>query len=719
MSIMSALSSALSGLNYAQRSLAVTSSNIANADSEGYTKKILNGTPLYVGDHVSGVSTGAIQRTLDTFLQKQARTQTSGLQNAEILTDYYKRIDVLFGKPGGSNAIDTIYNKVLSSLEKLSTSPESSVERQNVLSKSKIFAQHLNQMASDIISMRENTEREIGVAVRSVNDLLGNIRTTERQIQSQAGTGNIPADLLDQRDIYIDRLSELIDIRVQEQENGAVSIMTGSGVLLYDYEATTLEFDEVGSFNAASKWSADSSERTVGTIRINDGNGLGTDLITSNAIRSGKIAGLLELRDEVLVDLQSRLDELAHSMSLAMSNKTVTGSAVTVGSQSGSAIDISGLQPGNTITLNYVENGETKTISIMRVDDASQLPLDDTATARSDDTVIGIDFSGGPAATATAINAALGGTFSVSNPSGSTLQFLTSGSANAASTGVNYGTNGSTLTLGALNGQTMTVDVNGTPSTFTFTATTTGANVQAFLSGLANVNASISGGDLTVAGDTSSDIFSINYSSPAVAAALGLSSGDYSGSENVKTSASITETDLQNGGTALPFFVDGLSANSTYTGSLDGGSTKIGYASRITLNPALLDDPSKLVIYKTPANAVGDASRPKDLIERLSNSIFTFDSATGIGSKNNAYSSTIGQFTREIINRTATESTNAVNRKEGQEIVVNNLNTLLSEESGVDIDNEIARLSILQNYYAANARIISIAQEMVDLLIRL
>ena len=104
---------------------------------------------------------------------------------------------------------------------------------------------------------------------------------------------------------------------------------------------------------AASQWSADPSQRTVGTITLTSPNGNSVDLVQSNAIRSGQIAAYLQMRDQDLVQAQSQLDAIAAGMATALSNKTTAGSAVSSGLQSGFKVDIGGLSAGNTITVNY------------------------------------------------------------------------------------------------------------------------------------------------------------------------------------------------------------------------------------------------------------------------------------------------------------------------------------------------------------------------------
>ncbi len=103
------------------------------------------------------------------------------------------------------------------------------------------------------------------------------------------------------------------------------------------------------------------------------------------------------MRDDVLPQAQNQLDALAAQMSSALSDTTTAATPVTVGANNGFDADISGLSNGNTIQLSYTDgNNVQHSVTIVRVDDPTALPLPNTATANPNDTVIGVNFSGGP-----------------------------------------------------------------------------------------------------------------------------------------------------------------------------------------------------------------------------------------------------------------------------------------------------------------------------------
>ncbi len=141
------------------------------------------------------------------------------------------------------------------------------------------------------------------------------------------------------------------------------------------------------------------------------------------------MAAYLEMRDNVLVKAQGQLDQIAAQMSQALSDTTTAGTPATVGTQNGFGVDIAGLQNGNTIHITYTDASSVQhTVTVVRVDDPAALPLPNTATTDPNDSVVGIDFSGGIASVVTQLTTALGATgLQFGNPSGTILNVLDNG----------------------------------------------------------------------------------------------------------------------------------------------------------------------------------------------------------------------------------------------------------------------------------------------------
>ena len=432
MSLTQALTSALSGLQVNQASISMVAANVANADTPGYTRKVVNQVPTG-GSSSIGVRVSDIQRQIDLYIQRQLRVENAGASYADTRARMYSQLQEIYGQPGSDTALESVYNSFTSALQVLSTSPDDPGARTAVVNSAQLLTQQLNQLSASIQGQRANAELAISDAVNSANEAMTQIASLNQQIAGSTPGDSATAALQDQRDSYIDQLSQLMDINVMAGDRGQVSIFTSSGTQLVGAQAAQLRFDAVGTMTPASQWSADPSQRGVGTIMLVPPSGAPVDLIQNRSIRSGTIAAYLQMRDQDLVQAQNQLDALAAGMAQALSDKTTAGTAVSPLPQNGFDIDVGGLSQGNSVTINYTDTttNTPHTITLMRVDDPAALLLSNTATASANDTVFGINFSGGMASVITQINAALTGTGMVaSNPSGMTLEILDDGAAN-------------------------------------------------------------------------------------------------------------------------------------------------------------------------------------------------------------------------------------------------------------------------------------------------
>src|SRR6187397_1990676 len=450
MSLTQALSSALSGLQVNQAGIALVAANVANADTPGYTRKVMDQVATGTSSSI-GVRVSDIQREIDLYIQRQLRIENSGASYADTRARMYSQLQEIYGQPGSATSLEGVYNSFTTALQVLWTSPDDPGARTGVINSAQLLAQQLNQLSSSIQSQRANAELAISDAVNKANEAMSQIASLNQQIAASTPGDAATAALLDNRDAYIDQLSQLMDINVISGDRNQVTIFTNSGTQLVGSQAAQLSFDAVGTMTPQSKWNANPALRGVGTITLIPPAGTPVDLIENRAIRSGTIAAYLQMRDQDLVQAQTQLDALAAAMAQALSDKAIPSTAVSPAPQAGFDIDTADLLAGNTITINYtdVTTSTQHTITLVRVDDPSALPLPNTATATANDTVFGIDFSGGMGSVVTQINAALTGTGMTASNSGTVLQILDDGAAN-------------------------TVDVNSLSATATVTSLTSG-----------------------------------------------------------------------------------------------------------------------------------------------------------------------------------------------------------------------------------------------------
>lgn len=507
MSLTQALSSSLAGLRTTQAGLALIATNVANVETPGYVRKTLSQSETTAGPAGVGVRATAVNRELDLFVQRQLRIERSGGSYAGLRAQFYDRLQGIYGEPGASNALETQFNRFTSALQTLGTSPESPSARGNALNAAQALAQQLNGMSADIQLLRMDAEHGLADAVQEVNEATRQIAAINNDLMGLNKSDAARTTLLDQRDRAIDRLSELMDIRVVAADGDQVSVFTTTGTQLVGMQASQLNFDAQGSMTADARWDIDPTKRGVGTITLNGASGNSIDLLASGAFRSGRIAAFLEMRDHVLVEAQAQLDEAAAVLARGLSDRTLAGTPATAGAQAGFEVDIGGVLPGNTIELSYFDNvaNAQKTVTIVRVDDPASLPLPGNGAADPNHRLVGVNFTGGLASVVSQLSNALGSGFTVSNPSGNTLRILDDGAGGL----VDVSALTSTQTATSLNGGTpeLALFTDG-PGAFTGAIASSGNQLTGFAgrialnqSVLANPAALVAYSSTTLAGD--------------------------------------------------------------------------------------------------------------------------------------------------------------------------------------------------------------------------
>ena len=426
MSINQALSAALAGVNSTQQALSVVAGNVANANTTGYIDESVNQVETATsGQSGASVDVTGINRNLNTLLQGQLWTETSGGSYADTTSQIYQQLQQIYGTPGSSTSFDAYFNNFTSALQSLSTSPSSYSAQSAALSAAQTLAQNLNSMTSSIQQLRSQAEQGIASDVQTANTALQQIAQINQQLQS-ASQDSSTAMLEDQRDQDITQLTQLMNVNVVQNSDNQISLFTGTGQqLVAGARASTLAFSDVGSVSANSQWSANPSQDSAGTITLTSPGGTTTDLIAANAIQSGEIGAYLQMRDKILPQAQAQLDDFANQMSQALSNQTAAGTAVTSGSQAGFSVDVGSLSPGNTVQLTYTDAQNAKhTVTVVALGAGGTLP----ASSNPANPVIGVNFAGGISAVVSQLNAALGSSLQFSNPSGTVLQALNNGS---------------------------------------------------------------------------------------------------------------------------------------------------------------------------------------------------------------------------------------------------------------------------------------------------
>jgi flagellar hook-associated protein 1 len=513
MGLSSALASAMSGLTANQAALSITSANIANANTPGYVAESANQIEVPSGGPGSSALFAGVSRDLDTFIQSQLRTETGGAgfanQNANILG----QLQSVYGTPGGTGTLETAFNNFTSAVQAISTSSTGLSAQTTALSAAQVLAQQLNTTSQGIQTLRSNVEQDIGTSVTQANTDLNQIAAINTKLQGISPTDPSAAALEDQRDNAINNLSNLMDVKVTTDSSNQANIFTTTGVQLVGAGlASQFKFTSAGTLTANSLYNSDPTKSGVGSLTVTLPNGSSLDVVANKVISSGQIAADLQLRDQTLVQAQTQVDQLAATLSSSLSDLTTPGTAVSSGSTSGFSLDLSNVQPGNSINLTYTNAaGVQQQVKVVRVDDPTALPLPNQPGASPQ--VIGVNFSGGMSSVVSQLNTALGSThLQFSNPSGSTLNVVANSADNVTVNAASVTTTMTSLTSG--NPQLSLFTDAGSP----YTGAITGAGSEMTgLAGRISVNSALlnspanmtvfSNSPVTPAGDTTRSDF--------------------------------------------------------------------------------------------------------------------------------------------------------------------------------------------------------------------
>lgn len=218
------------GLFAHQKAIDVTSHNIANANTEGYSRQraTLETTRPYgiqsaPGQVGTGVDVSCIKRIRDGFMDYQVRKEKSTLSQYEARDKYLSEIESIFNEPS-ENGLSNLLGKFFNSWDQLSKQPESSNARTVVAQQSAALADELNHTYNQLMNVKTNAQDSIKQAIFDVNGMLDRVDKLNQQIMSIKVSGMEPNDLMDERDLLLDQLSEKFNIKVEADDFYAVNV---------------------------------------------------------------------------------------------------------------------------------------------------------------------------------------------------------------------------------------------------------------------------------------------------------------------------------------------------------------------------------------------------------------------------------------------------------------------------------------------------------------
>jgi flagellar hook-associated protein 1 FlgK len=378
MSLVNALNSAVSGLSTAQAGLNVISSNIANVNTEGYTRKIFQPQSRVLAGTGVGVELGDVRNSVDQNLLRDVREERSTFGKLDAKNNYLRRIQDLFGTTSSNSTISHRVNDLQKEWETLASEPEKQTTQLSAVQAGITVADQLSRMSKTVQGLRLDADREIERAMQELTNQLSTISKLNDQISLGSATSRQTEDLEDKRDVALNKLSELVDIQYFFNSNGSVSVFTTDGTTLVDSSPVATSHSALSMVSAENSYASGDFNAVFAGMR---------DI--TNTIRSGKIAALVELRDKILPDTQAQMDELGRNLmeeiNLVHNRGTaypqlvtnITGTRTFMNS-SAQTLNLSGAEPRVVI---YDVNGDEKFSS--RVLDAAGINFTNGGTVDS------------------------------------------------------------------------------------------------------------------------------------------------------------------------------------------------------------------------------------------------------------------------------------------------------------------------------------------------
>lgn len=246
------LSTAANALRVQQQNLEVTSHNLANAGTEGYSRQrsvVVPAMPTYTSEGAfgAGALTVDVVQVRDLLLDRAARDQFSLQAQSDTRAGNLARLENVFAEPTEQGLAATM-DRFFAAWSDLATDPGSSVARTVARQRTGELADTLNGLARDLDGFRAEVETRLDAVAGRINELVTGIADLNRQIVSAEVGGNQAPDLRDLRGRSLDELSKLVSIQVHEGSDGSVNVtMSGIGVVGGSRHGTIAAADQGGT----------------------------------------------------------------------------------------------------------------------------------------------------------------------------------------------------------------------------------------------------------------------------------------------------------------------------------------------------------------------------------------------------------------------------------------------------------------------------------------
>ena len=701
MALNSILNTSVTGLFTNQEQLRVTANNIANVNTEGFSRVQVNQEALVLQGDSVGVGISSITRVVDRFLETATRSALSTTEQFTAQREFHDRLQGILGDPASESSLAAQLDQAFTAAADLALNPSDILRRQQTVAEVQDFLVSIDGIQQQIQDLRADASLQISEVIESVNENLRRINELNPLIVAQTATGGEIGGLEGQLAVALTDLSQFIDINVVRQENGSVFVSTTAGQPLIDTSLSQLNYDPPGVVSAETFFPP------IDLFRVDDDTlePISSPVDITGTVRTGRIRGLLDIRDTQLVDLSDTLGELAGR--IADEFNRVQNQFTTVPAPS----SLTGRQ---TVVGGAQATNFTGVVTFAVTDASNNLVASTT-----------VDFDAAPPADFNAlvaqVNAGLGGAATLTLTDG-----VVSFEASAPGNGVVVADDENNPSERAGRGFSHFFGLNDIirgdePGIYETGVTTADAhNIGAGQSitfrvrdpagqELATVNVASFG---TTYGDAITALNDITGLGAFVNFSL-----DANGALNFTTNPPRSSVDLEVVTDNTQLGTTGVSFGRAF-GLAEG--QRANAAQDISVLESILSDPNGLALgtFDPTAPVGSQVLSSGDQRGALAfQSIETLQIGFAASGELSGGNATLSQFTARFLGNAGLLAQRATNLEADNSALFEEVQARLSDVTGVNLDEELANLVVFQNAYGAAARILTTVQELFDTLL--
>lgn len=295
------------GLSASKKSLEVTSHNISNANTEGYSRQRVHqqsNTPLIKDGLLTGSGTRikSINRVHDKFVEKKLRDSESSHSYYENRAQQLGRVEDIFNEID-NEGLNQILNGFFNSFRDLANQPENETVRSVVRDKAQLIVKDFRRISETLDEITKSIDNKMNISITDANQHIDTIAKLNRKIRELEAGGEETGDLRDQRDLAIKDLSKIIKIHTYQDERGNYNVQSpGLGTLVTAAQSQKLDTYVFGKDK--------STNGKDGSMEIFWEGRSGQHI--TNKVTGGSLGAIIKVRNEDITELKEKLDKTAY-----------------------------------------------------------------------------------------------------------------------------------------------------------------------------------------------------------------------------------------------------------------------------------------------------------------------------------------------------------------------------------------------------------------------